>query len=195
MKYIYLTTFLISTLLLSACASKKVKPVTKKTKSTTVRQLDLSKINYPNSIGDYELQGKRTLKNKAQGIMIRYLNKNKTTSYLDCNIHPKGKDTNLTAHYKDILSGISFMHKEGVLKKAKILKEDTIMIDATHSAQRTIFEMENEITPYYSVLYLAPLEDHYFYVRFSNPHKASFLQSDFGEKTVKELFSKIKFNK
>ena len=195
MKYFTLSLFVVASLFIVGCASKKVKTTQKETKALRVKQLDLSKISFPSAIGDYKLQGKQALKSKAKGIMIRYLNKNKTTSYLDCNIHPKGKDTNFTAHYKDILSGISFMHKEGVLKKAKILKEDTIMIDATHSAQRTIFEMENKITPYYSVLYLAPLEDHYFYVRFSDPHKPAFLQSDFGEKTVKELFSKIKFNK
>ena len=193
MKHVILSLFLILGVFLFGCASKKVEPTQKTTK--TLKQLDLSKINYPSKIGDYKLQNKQTLKNKAQGIMIRYLNNKKTTSYLDCNIYPQGKDLNLTTHYHDILSGISFMQKEGVLKKATILKEETIMIDATHTALRTIFDMENKITPYYSVLYLVPLEDHYFYVRFSNPHKPEFLQSDFGEKTVKELFSKIKFNK
>ncbi len=192
MKYIYLGGFLVTMILLTACATKEVNPPIKKTK---VVHLNLSKLTYPSKIGDYKLQNKQTLKNKTQGVMIRYLNTKQTTSYLDCHIYPQGKDTNLTAHYHDILSSISYMKKEGVLKEAKILKEETIMIDKTHPAQRTIFEMENEITPYYSVLYLLPIDDHYFYIRFSNSHKPAFLQSDFGEKTVKELFSKIKSNK
>jgi len=192
MKYIYLATFLVASILLSGCATKEVKPVIEKAKTA---HLDLSKIHYPTEIKSYKLQNKYYIKNEAKGIMIRYLDSNQTTSYLDCNIYPKANESNLTSHYQDILMGISFMNKQGLLKKANILKEESIMIDANHPAQRTIFEMENEITPYYSVLYLAPLEDHYFYVRFSNPHKAAFLQSDFGEKIVKELFSKIKFNK
>ena len=189
----YFTLLLATVFIFSGCASKKPEPTKKVTQS--VQKLDLSKINYPSKIGGYLLQNKQTLKNRRQGIMIRYIKKTKTTSYLDCNIYPKGEDKNITTHYKDILSGISFMKKEGVLKQADILKEEHIMIDAKHSALRTIFEMQNSITAYYSVLYLVPFEDHYIYVRFSNPHKAEFLQSDYGEKTLKELYKAIKFNK
>ena len=192
MKYFYLTIFLISTILLSACATKEVKPTVKKTKSTA---LNLSKINYPKKIGNYELESKKSFENSALGITIRYIDTEKTKAYLDCHIYPQGKDKDLNIHYNELISALKYMHKAGELTAFKILKEDSISLDASHTAKRAVFEMENRNIAYYSVVYLSKVEDHYFKIRISNPKKTEFLQSDFGEKTVKELFKNIKFNK
>jgi hypothetical protein len=192
MKYTYLTLFLISALFLGGCVSKKETPTPKKVQS--IKHLDLSKINYPKKVGTYELSHKEQLKGGALGIMIRYVDHKKTKAYLDCYIYPQKVNQTIEDEYKDIILALSFMHKKGELKKFEKIYEDTIMIDDTHKAKRTVFDMENKSVPFYSVLYLTPLEDHFFKVRISNPHKPAFLESDYGEKAVKELYRMIKFN-
>ncbi len=192
MKYIYLVALLLSSILLGGCATKEVKPPIKKTKSI---HLDLSKINYPSKIGDYELVEKKALASKDLGIMIRYVNPKAGQAFLDCYIYPQKKNSTLDTEYQDLMSALNFMLKKGELKHLKKIYEDTVMLDDTHKSKRTVFDMTNKNTAYYSVLYLTKLEDHYFKVRTSQPHKAAFLESDYEIKTVKELFSKIKFNK
>lgn len=192
MKYIYFVTFLITSLLLAGCVTKEAKLPLKKTK---VAHLDLSKIDYPSEIGDYKLESKKSFEDSALGITLRYIDSKKTKAYLDCHIYPQGKEADMEVHYKELISALHYMHKEGELSRFKILKEDSVTLDETHSATRAIFEMENRNISYYSVAYLTKLEDHYMKVRLSNPKKEAFLTSDFGEKTVKELFKNIKFNK
>ncbi len=192
MKYIYLPALLITAILLSGCVTKEVRPLIQKTKS---RHLDLSKINYPSKIGDYELLEKKELKNKGLGIMIRYVNPKKGKAFLDCYIYPQKKNSTLDTEYQDLIAALTFMRKQGELKHFEKIFESTVMLNDTTQAQRTVFDMENKNTPYYSVLYLAKLDDYYFKVRTSQPHNDSFLNSDYELKTVKELFSKIKFNK
>ncbi len=192
MKYIYLTSFLISTLLLSGCASKEVKPTIKEIKPI---HLDLSKISYPNKIGDFELLEKKELKSKDLGIMIRYVNPKMGKAFLDCYIYPQKKNSTIESEYDDLISALNFMLKQGELKHFEKIYEDNKMLDKTHAAKRTVFDMANKNTPYYSVLYLTKLGDKYFKVRTSQPHYDSFLESDYEIKTVKELFTKIKFNK
>ncbi len=192
MKYIYLATFLITSLLLTGCVTKEAKLPLIQTK---VSPLDLSKINYPSKIGDYELESKKSFENTNLGITLRYIDSKKTKAYLDCHIYPQGKETDMKLHYQDLISALNYMHKEGELSGFKILKEDNVSLDATHTAARAVFEMENRNIAYYSVAYLTKLEDHYMKVRLSNPRKKVFLTSDFGEKTVKELFKNINFNK
>jgi hypothetical protein len=192
MKYTYLVLFLISTLFIEGCVSKKAAPTPKKVK--TIRHLDLAKINYPKKVGTYELSHKEKLKSDALGIMIRYVDHRKTKAYLDCYIYPQKVNKSIEEEYKDTILALSFMHQKGELKKFEKIYEDTIMIDNNHQAKRTVFDMENKSVPFYSVLYLAPYEDHFFKVRISNPHKSEFLESDYGEKAVKELYRMIKFN-
>jgi len=193
MKYIFLVTTMFIALYMGGCASKKSVATMKQTKA--VKNLDLSKMIYPKKVGAYTLESKKSLENKNLGITLRYIDNTKTKAYLDCYIYPKGKDTDITVHYNELLSALKYMHKMGELKAFKVLSEESLMLDETHRAKRAVFEMANHNLPFYSVLYLSPLEDHYFKIRISNPHKAAFLKSDFGEKTVKELFKAIKFNK
>ena len=194
MKLLHLLLALGVLIMMGACSSKKVeKPIAKKVVHTKKQiALDLSKINYPNTIGDYELEYKKSLESKNLGIMIRYIDHKKTKAYLDCYIYPQKQP--LQAHYQDNIAALQFMHKKGVLKRFNILSEDNVSLDATHNAKRAVFEMENQSTAYYSTFYLSPVEDHYFKVRLSHPHRDTFLSSDKGEKVVKTLFSKIKFN-
>lgn len=192
MKYLYLVTFFITSLLFTGCVTKEAKLPLKKTKSAP---LDLSKISYPTKVGDYEFESKKSFENTNLGITLRYIDSKKTKAYLDCHIYPQGKETDMKVHYQELISALNYMHKEGELSGFKILKEDSLALDATHSATRAIFEMENRNLAYYSVAYLTKLEDHYMKVRLSNPKKEAFLTSDFGEKIVKELFRNIKFNK
>ena len=194
MKYIYFIAPLIIFIMISGCASKKSeKPVTKKV-TKSIQHLDLSKINYPQKIGTYDLYNKTNVKDGTAGIMIRYVDYNNSKAFLDCYIYPQGNETNITEHYQDFISGLEFMLKQKELKKLKIMKEDSVALNTNTQAKRTFFEMENKSVSYYSTLYLAPLQDHYFKVRLSNPLKQEFLNSDHGEKTVKELFNAIKFN-
>ena len=192
MKHFYMTALVVLGLLLGGCASKQVKAPIKKSKAIT--HIELSKINYPNKIGDYELAQKEQLKSHNLGIMIRYIDHKKTKAYLDCYIYPKEQNSTLQSQYDDIIAALSFMHKKGELKKFSKIYEDTIMIDKTDKARRTVFDMENKNVPFYSVLYLTTLGDHYFKVRISNPHKAEFLETDYALKAVKELYKHIKLN-
>jgi len=193
MKYLYFIAPLIALIMIGGCASKKVEKPAAKKMIKTLQHLDLSKINYPKKIGTYDLYNKESIKGTA-GIMIRYVDYNNSKAFLDCYIYPQGNETNMTAHYQDFMSGLKFMLKQKELKKLKVLKEDSVKLNKNTVAKRTLFEMENKSVPYYSTLYLAPLADHYFKVRLSNPLKQEFLNSDHGEKTVKELFNTIKFN-
>jgi hypothetical protein len=180
--------------MMGGCANKKIeKPIAKKV-TKTIQHLDLSKINYPKKVGSYDLYNKESLKGGKAGIMIRYVDYNNSKAFLDCYIYPQGNETNISAHYQDFMAGLKFMLKQKELKKLKVLKEDSVQLNKKTIAKRTLFEMENKSVSYYSTLYLAPMQDHYFKVRLSNPLKEEFLNSDLGEKTVKELFNKIKFN-
>ncbi len=194
MKYLYFIAPLLLLIMISGCANKKVEtpPVKKVTKS--IQHLDLSKINYPKKVGTYDLYSKERIKGTDTGIMIRYVDFNNSKAFLDCYIYPQGNETNITAHYQDFMSGLQFMLKQKELKKLKLLKEDSVKLNSDVTAKRALFEMENKSVSYYSTLYLAKMQDHYFKVRLSNPLKPEFLSSDLGEKTVKELFNTIKFN-
>ncbi len=181
--------------MMAGCAPKTTEKKVKKEIPVTIQKLDLAKINYPTKIGDFELQEKKSLQNSALGIMIRYVNPKKNKAFLDCYIYPQKPQSSLKSEYHDIMTALNFMHQKGELKQLKTLQEDSIMIAPNTPAKRVVFDMENRYTPYYSVLYLSTLGDHYFKVRISNPHKTSFLKSDYAQKTIKELYAKIKFNK
>ncbi len=191
MKTVYFSLFVIFSLLLGGCAAKKVTTAQKSRQAP----LDLSKIHYPTTIGSYEFESKKDFKNKSLGTLIRYIDTKKTKAYLDCYLYPQTQDSNLSSQYNELKSTLFFMAKSGEFKKFKTLKEDKINLDATHQAFRGIYDIENKNLPFYSVAYLATLKDHYFKVRISNPHKASFLSSDFGEAAVRELYKKINFDK
>ena len=193
MKYTYLTSFFLVLTLLSGCAHKAPKPSIKKEIKT--RHLDLSKISYPKKIGDFELYEKKTLKSKDLGIMIRYVNPKMGKAFLDCYIYPQKKNSTLDTEYRDVIAALNFMLKKGELTHLEKMYEDNRMLDKTHPVKRAVFDMANKNTPYYSVLYLTKLGDKYFKVRTSQPHYDSSLESDYEIKTVKELFTKIKFNK
>jgi len=192
MKYIYLFSITIMIVFSSGCAHKK--PTVPVKKAKVLNHLDLSKIDYPNKIGTYELLQKMPLKSHKEGIMIRYVDTKKTKAYLDCYLYKKEQNSSIESQYKDLLEALTFMHKKGELKKFSKIYEDTKMLDKTHRAKRVVFDMENKNIAYYSVLYLATLGDHYFKVRISNPHKPEFLETDYALQSVKELFNTIKFN-
>ncbi len=193
MKHIYLSIFLILSFLLGGCVSKTVKPVIKKSKE--VRHINLKNIHYPNKIGNYELLSREDLKKESLGIVIRYVDKKESKAYLDCYLYPKSAKGTIQQQYKDIMDALSFMHKKGTLTKFEKIYEDTIMIDKEIQAKRALFDMAHKGTKFYSLLYLAPLEDHYFKVRISSPHKSDFLEGDYAIKEVKELYKSIKFSK
>ncbi len=190
MKYIFFIIPLFALLLASGCAHKQATPKVTK----IIKHLDLSKINYPKEVGSYTLFSKEKIKNNDNAIMIRYVDYKHAKAFMDCYIYPQGRETNITTHYQDFLSGLNFMLKKGEFKKLTTLKEDKVSLDQNTTALRTLFEMQNKNVAYYSTLYLAPLEDHYFKVRLSNPLTSDFPSSDLGEKDVKELFKNLRFN-
>ena len=189
MKYFYLLALMISIFMMHACSSKTSTTPIKKTKT-----IKLSKITYPKQVGDYTLESEKSLKSDDMGIMLRYIDQKKTHAYLDCQIYPQGSATDPKKHYEDLLISLEYMKKQGVLKQFNIISVGQSKLDANHTAKVAVFEMENASTPYYSALYLAPIEDYYYRVRISSPRKASFLQSDYGEKVVQELFKAINFH-
>lgn len=191
MKNIYLISFVVTTLLLGGCVSKKAQVTPKKTKSLAT--LNLSQVNYPSKIGDYTLEHKRDFPTKNLGTTVRYTDHKNSKGYLDCHLYPQGKDRDLKHHYDDLISALKYMHKKGELSEFKILQEDSVDINSPQQTLRAVFEMANKNTAYYSVLYLTKVADHYYKIRISHPKREHFLKSDLGEKSAKELLNKIMF--
>jgi hypothetical protein len=177
-------------LLFNACSSKSAHPLAT-TKSD--QSINIAQLTYPTQVGDFILQSKKKVGQNADGILLRYLDKRKTYAYLDCLIYPKGDEKDTKKHYQKLLSAYHYMKEKGELKKFNIIAVDSLDLDGTHKAQMNAFEMQNINTAYYSILYLAPIKDHYFRVRLSYPPNKRFLKGDYGKKAVKELFQAIGF--
>ena len=190
MKYIIKVALLFAVVFYSGCSTKTVKkPVLTKT------HINIDGITAPRKLGGYELQSQKCYENKKLGIALRYANKTKKSAFLDCFVYPKGEDKDLQTHYDSFMSALKFMAKKGEFRSFEVLKEDEVMLDATTKAKRALFKITNKNLPYYSVAYIAEVDNHFFKVRISNQQVSSFLSSDLGWNDTKKLFQAVKLSK
>jgi hypothetical protein len=190
MKYFIKVALLFAVVFYSGCSTKSVKkPVLTKT------HINIDGITAPRKIGEYELQSQKCYENKNLGIALRYANNKSKNAFLDCFVYPRGSDKDLQTHYDSFMSALKFMSKKGEFKSFEIIKEDEVMLDSSTKAKRALFRITNKSLPYYSVAYIAEVDNHFFKVRISNQLVDSFLSSDLGWDATKKLFQTVKLSK